>query len=72
VNLKREAVHETRQFDAPVIESADEFGKFFLRSYDQPHLAPANAAQALNQRLEIEHLLDIASDELADLVDYEH
>lgn len=71
MDLKREAIHQAGQFDAPVVEAANQFGEFLLRGDDEPHLAAPDASQALDQRLEIEHLLDVPCHELTDFVHHE-
>src|SRR4051812_26651949 len=72
MDLEREAVHQARKFDLLVVEAADEFAELLLRSDDDPVLAPAFDAEALHNRLKVEHLLYIARDKLADLVDNKH
>ena len=67
----REAVHQARELDPRVVEPADELVELLLRRDDEPHLPAADAAEALDDRLEVEHLLDVAGDELPDLVDDE-
>ena len=71
VDLLREAVHEAGELDLLVVETADQLAELLLRGHDQPVLAAPDAAEALDDGLEVEHLLDVAGDELADLVDHE-
>ena len=71
VDLQREAVHQPGELDALVVEPADELVELLLRGDDEPHLAAANAAEALDDRLQVEHLLHVARHELPDLVDDE-
>ena len=72
MDLEREAVHQAREFDVAVVEAADQFVQLLLRRDDDPVLAAPLDAELLDDRLEVEHLLDVAGDELADLVDDEH
>ena len=72
VNLQREAVHQPCKFDLLVVETADELAKLLLGGDDEPVLAAAFHPKALHDGLKVEHLLDVASDELAHLVDDEH
>ena len=72
MDLEREAVHQPRELDLLVVETADELAELLLRSDDDPVLAAALHAEALHDRLQVEHLLNVAGDELADLVDDEH
>ena len=72
VDLDGESIHQARQLDAAGVDAAHQLGELFLGGDDQPHLAAAHAAQALDQRLEIEHLLDVARDELPHFVHHEH
>ncbi len=72
VDLEREAVHQAGQLDLLVVEAADELAELLLRGDDDPVLAAALHAQVLHDGLKVEHLLDVAGDELADLVDDEH
>ena len=55
-----------------VVEAADQLAELLLGGDDDPVLAAARRAQALDDRLQVEHLLDVTGDELADLVDDEH
>ena len=50
---------------------SDELGELLLRGDDDPHLASADATEVLHDGLKVEHLLDVARHELADLVDDE-
>ena len=72
VDLEREAVHQAGELDLLVVEAADELAELLLRGDDDPVLAAARRAEALHDGLQVEHLLDVAGDELADLVDDEH
>ncbi len=72
MDLQREAVHQAGKLDLLVVEAADELAKLLLRSDDDPVLAAAFHAEALNNGLQVEHLLYVASDELANFVDDEH
>ena len=72
MDLQREAVHQAGKLDLLVVEAADELAKLLLRSDDDPVLAAAFDAEALNDGLQVEHLLYVTSDELADFVDDEH
>ena len=67
----REAVHQPRELDPRVVEAADQLVELLLRGDDEPHLPAPHAAKALDDGLEVEHLLHVASDELPDLVDDE-
>ena len=73
MNLQRlrEAVHQSGELDPPVVESTHELAQLLLGGHDQPVLAAPLDAEMLDDRLEIEHLLDVTGDELADLVDHE-
>ena len=55
-----------------VVESADEFVELLLGRHHDPVLAAPLDAELLDDRLEVEHLLDVAGHELPDLVDDEH
>ena len=72
MNLQRKSVHKARKFDLFVVKAAYEFAKLLLRRDDDPVLTAAFDAEALHNSLKIEHLLYVASDELADLVDNKH
>ena len=72
VDLLREAVHQPRQLDLLVVEAADDLAELLLGGDDDPVLATPGPSQALDDRLEVEHLLHVTGDELADLVDDEH
>ena len=48
------------------------FAELLLRRHDDPVLAPALHAEALHDSLQVEHLLHVARDELADFVHDEH
>ena len=67
----REAVHQAGELHPRVVESADELVELLLRGDDEPHLPAPDATEALHDRLEVEHLLHVARDELPDLVDDE-
>ena len=60
------------KLDASVVEAADEFVELLLRRHHDPVLAAPLDAELLDDRLEVQHLLDVAGDELPDLVDDEH
>jgi hypothetical protein len=64
-------VHQPGQLDLLVVEARDELAELLLRGDDDPVLAAALDAELLHDRLEVEHLLDVTSDELTDLVDDE-
>ena len=66
------AVHQAGKLDLLVVEAADELAELLLRRDDDPVLPAALYAEALHDGLQIEHLLHVARDELADLVDHEH
>ncbi len=72
MHLEREAVHQARKLDVLVVEAADEFVELLLRRHHDPVLAAPLDAELLDDRLEVEHLLDVAGDELPDFVDDEH
>ena len=72
VDLQREAVHQPGELDLLVVEAADELAELLLRRDDDPVLAAALHAEALHDGLQVEHLLNVARDELADFVDDEH
>ena len=72
VDLQGKAVHQPGELDLLVVEAADELAELLLRGDDDPVLAAALHAEALHDGLQVEHLLDVARDELADLVDDEH
>ena len=71
MDLLGEAVHEPGELDLLVVETADQLAELLLGGHDEPVLAAPDAPEALDDRLEVEHLLDVAGDELADLVDHE-
>ena len=57
-----------RQLDLLVVEAADQLVKLLLRGDNEPVLATPLHAEALHHGLEVEHLLHVAGDELADFV----
>ena len=65
------AVHQPGELDALVFEAADQLVELFLRGHDDPELAAADSPERLDDPLQIEHLVDVPGDELADLVDHE-
>ena len=71
MDLERESIHEARQLHALVVETADQLGEFFLRRDDDPHFPAPDAAETLHDCLEVEHLLHVARDELADFINDE-
>src|SRR6266545_4850156 len=71
MNLQREPVHQSRQLDSLVVESADQFRQFFLRRHDQPELASPLPSEVLHHSLQVKHFLHVTGDELSDLVDDE-
>ena len=71
VDGRQEAVHEPGQLHAGVVQAADQFVELLLRRDDDPEFPLTDAAQGLNDALEVEHLIDAAGDELADFVDHE-
>ena len=72
MDLQRETVHQTRKFDLLVVEATDELAKLFLRRDHNPVLAAPLHSEALHHGLQIEHLLHVPRDELADFIDDEH
>ena len=71
LQLLREAVHQPGELDPRVFQAADQLGELLLRRHDDPELAAADPPEGLDDPLEVEHLLHVAGDELADLVDHE-
>ncbi len=71
VDGRQEAVHEPGQLHAGVVQAADQFVELLLRRDDDPEFPLADAAQGLDDALEVEHLIDAAGNELADFVDHE-
>ena len=71
LQLRGEAVHEAGELDPPVVQATDQLGELLLGGDHDPQLAPADAAEALHHGLQVEHLLHVAGDELAHLVDDE-
>jgi hypothetical protein len=71
VHLQRQAIHQACQLDALVIEATDEFRELFLRRHHDLQFAVAQTAEILHYALQVEHLLHIAGDKLADLVHHE-
>src|SRR3954452_1400260 len=67
----RKAVHQARELHPRVVEPTHELAQLLLGRDDEPHLSAAHATKAVYDRREIEHLLYVARDELADLVDDE-
>jgi hypothetical protein len=65
----RKAVHQTRYFDPLVVKTAHELVELFLRCDNEPELPAPADAEVLNDRLQVQHFLNIASDELSDFVD---
>ena len=72
MDLQRETVHQAGKLDLLVVEAADELAKLFLRRDHNPVLAAALYAEALHHGLQIEHLLHVARDKLANFIDDEH
>ena len=72
MDLDWEAVHQAGELDLLVVEAADQLAELLLRGHDDPVLAATLDAEALHDRLQVEHLLDVSGDELADFVDDEH
>lgn len=68
MNLQWKAIHETSELHSPVIQATRDFVQLLLRRHDDPHLAAADATEVLNYCLQIKHLLNVTSNELADLV----
>src|SRR5262245_34525547 len=69
LQLTGKAINQTRELDLLVIEAADELAELLLRGDHDPVLPAPLDSEVLHHRLQVEHLLDVASDELADLVD---
>jgi hypothetical protein len=72
MNLQWETIHQPGEFDLFVVEAANEFAELLLgRDYD-PVFATTFHAEVLDDGLEIEHFLYVASNELANFVNNEH
>src|SRR4051794_35709446 len=71
MDLLREAVHKAGKLDLLVVETADQLAQLLLGGDDEPVLAATDAAEALYDRGEVQHLLDVTGDELAHLVNNE-
>ena len=71
VDLRGEPVHEPGELDAGAVEAADDLGELLLGGHGEPEPSAPDAAEGLDKGLDVEHLLDVAGDELADFVDHE-
>ena len=69
MNLLRETIHQSSKLDLLVVEAADKLAELFLRRDDNPMLASAPDAETLNDGLQVEHLLNVACNELAHFID---
>ena len=72
LQFPREAVLKAGQLSPLVVEPGHDLGQLLLRRDDQPNLAAADSSQRLHDALQIEHLLHVAGDKLADFVDDEN
>ena len=72
MDLQGKAIHQARELDLLVVEPRDELAEFLLRRNDDPMLAAPLHSKALHDGLQVEHLLNVASNELPDLIDDEH
>jgi hypothetical protein len=72
VNLQGEAVHQLGELNPAIIQTTHDLAEALLRGDRNPVFAPPLYAELLHNPLEVEHLLGISGDELANLVDHEH
>ena len=71
LGLTRKTVHQSGQLDPLVVEPSHQLGQLFLGGHHDPQPATPDPPQVLDHRLKVQHLLNIAGDELTHLIHHE-